>query len=86
MQHIFDKIYSERCSISKALKIRLSDDHDKLLNICSHLETQIGSLSQKLEAKLQNTQDRVEELYSAIPSIIEASKVAVPKVELGSNV
>ena len=86
MQHIYHKIYSERCSMSEALKIRLSEDHDKLLNICSQLETQMGSLSQKLDAKLQNTQEKVEELDSAIPSIIEASKVAVPKFELGSNV
>ncbi|ERE68647.1 Apolipoprotein/apolipophorin containing protein [Cricetulus griseus] len=68
-------------AMSEALEARLSEDRDELKNICSKLETQIGNVTQKLDAKVQDTQDRVEELDNAIQSIIEASKVADHKFE-----
>ncbi|ERE82209.1 Retroviral nucleocapsid protein Gag containing protein [Cricetulus griseus] len=67
--------------MSEALEARLSEDRDELKNICSQLETQIGNVIQKLDTKVQDTQDRVEELDNAIQSIIEASKVADHKFE-----
>ncbi|EGV96809.1 hypothetical protein I79_003712 [Cricetulus griseus] len=66
MQHIYDKINTERSSMSEALEARLSEDHDQLKNICTQLETQIGNVTHQLDAKVQNTQDRVEELDNAI--------------------
>ncbi|ERE73273.1 hypothetical protein H671_5g14367 [Cricetulus griseus] len=80
MQCIY-KINTERSSMSEALEARLSEDCDELKNICSQLETQIGSVTQKQDAKVQNTQDRVEELGNVIQTIIEASKVADHKFE-----
>ncbi|ERE83740.1 hypothetical protein H671_2g6493 [Cricetulus griseus] len=74
MQCIYDKINTERSSMSEALETRLSEDHDELKDICSQLETQIGNVTQQLDVKVQNNQDRVEELDNAIQSIIEASK------------
>ncbi|ERE66478.1 Apolipoprotein/apolipophorin containing protein [Cricetulus griseus] len=68
-------------AMSEALEARLSEDRDELKNICSQLETQIGNVTQKLDAKVQDTQDRVEELDNAIQSIIVASKVADHKFE-----
>lgn len=35
MQCIYDKINTERPSMSEALEARLSEDHDKLKNICN---------------------------------------------------
>ncbi|ERE71845.1 hypothetical protein H671_6g15444 [Cricetulus griseus] len=81
MQCIYDKINTERSSMSEALEARLSEDHDQLKNICSQLETQISNATQKLDATVQNTQDRVKELDNAIQSVIEASKVADQKFE-----
>ena len=81
MQCIYDKINTERSSMSEALEARLSEYPDKPKNICSQLETQIVSVTQKLDAKLQNTQDRVEELDNDIQSIIEACKVSHHKFE-----
>ncbi|ERE83730.1 hypothetical protein H671_2g6494 [Cricetulus griseus] len=63
-------------AMSEGLEARLSEDSDKIKNICSQLETQIGNVTQKLDAKVQDTQYRVEELDNAIQSVIEASKVA----------
>ncbi|ERE66104.1 sperm motility kinase X-like protein, partial [Cricetulus griseus] len=74
MQRIYDKINTERASMSEALEARLSEDHDQLKNICNQLETQIGNVTQQLDATVQNTQHRVEELDNAIQSVIEASK------------
>ncbi|MGE9501588.1 hypothetical protein ACQP3D_24525 [Escherichia coli] len=81
MQHIYDKINTERSSMSEALEARLSEDHDQLKNICSQLETQIGNVTHQLDATVQNTQHRVEELDNVIQSVIEASKVADQKFE-----
>ncbi|MGE9804163.1 hypothetical protein ACQP3L_26470, partial [Escherichia coli] len=81
MQCIYDKINTERSSTSEALKARLPEDHDQLKNICSQVETQIGSITQQLDATVQNTQHSVEELDKAIQSVIEASKVADQKFE-----
>ena len=75
MQYIYDKINTERSSMSEGLESRLSEDPDEPKNICSQLETQIGSGTQKIDAKGQNTQESVEELDNAILLIIEASKV-----------
>ncbi|MEJ1278096.1 olfactory receptor 299 [Cricetulus griseus] len=52
MQHIYDKINTERSSMSESLEARLSEDHDELKHICSQLETQLGSVTQKLDAKI----------------------------------
>ncbi|ERE73704.1 Apolipoprotein/apolipophorin containing protein [Cricetulus griseus] len=73
IQHIY--------AMFETLETRLSEDNDELKNICSQLETQIGNVTQKLDTKVQDTQDRVEELDNAIQSIIEASKVADHKFE-----
>ncbi|MBV2133726.1 hypothetical protein KRX52_13145 [Pseudomonas sp. MAP12] len=81
IQRIYDKINTERSSMSEALEARLSEDHDQLKNICSQLETQIGNVTQQLDAMVQNTQHRVEELDNVIQSVIEASKVADQKFE-----
>jgi predicted PurR-regulated permease PerM len=68
-------------AMSETLEARLSEDHDQLKNICSQLETQIGDVTHQLDATVQNTQHRVEELDNAIQSVIEASKVADQKFE-----
>ena len=52
-----------------------------LKNIWSQLETQIGNGTQQLDAKVKDTQDRVEELDNATQTIIESSKVAEQKFE-----
>ncbi|ERE73699.1 transcription initiation factor TFIID subunit 9-like isoform 2 [Cricetulus griseus] len=58
-------------AMSEALDARLSEDRDELKNICSQLETQIGNVTQKLDAKVQDTEDRVEKLENAINQLLK---------------
>ncbi|EGW04290.1 hypothetical protein I79_015697 [Cricetulus griseus] len=51
MQGIYDKINTERSSMSEALEAKLSEGHDQLKNICTQLETQIGNVTHQLDAK-----------------------------------
>ena len=66
LDDIYDKINTETTSMSEALEARLSEDIDEQKNICSQLETHIGTFTQKLDAKVQNIQYRVEELNKSI--------------------